>query len=100
MGGGSTEITYFKDRELQHFHSFPFGVVSLKEQFMKNDRMTDAERKSLSEFLLSSLEQLPWLENLQVPVVAIGGSARNIAQIDQNLKRISNCRNSPICYVV
>ena len=87
MGGGSTEITYFKNRELQHFHSFPFGVVSLKEQFMKNDRMTDAERKSLSEFLLSSLEQLPWLKNLQVPVVAIGGSARNIAQIDQNLKK-------------
>ena len=41
MGGGSTEITYFKNRELKHFHSFPFGVVSLKEQFMNNDRMTD-----------------------------------------------------------
>ena len=87
MGGGSTEITYFKNRELRNFHSFPFGVVSLKEQFMKNDRMTDDERERLSEFLLSSLEQLPWLKNLQVPVIAIGGSARNIAQIDQNLKK-------------
>ena len=87
MGGGSTEITYFKNRELKHFHSFPFGVVSLKEQFMKNNRMTDDERESLSEFVLSSLEQLPWLKNLQVPVIAIGGSARNIAQIDQNSKK-------------
>ena len=87
MGGGSTEITYFKNRELKHYHSFPFGVVSLKEQFMKNNRMTDDERESLSEFVLSSLEQLPWLKNLQVPVIAIGGSARNIAQIDQNLKK-------------
>ncbi len=87
MGGGSTEITYFKNRELKHFHSFPFGVVSLKEQFMKQDRMTENERKALSEFILSSLEQLPWLKSLQIPVIAIGGSARNIAQIDQNLKK-------------
>ncbi len=87
MGGGSTEITYFKNRELKHFHSFPFGVVSLKEQFMKQDRMTENERKALSEFILSSLEQLPWLKCLQIPVIAIGGSARNIAQIDQNLKK-------------
>jgi len=87
MGGGSTEITYFQNRELKHFHSFPFGVVSLKEQYMKQDRMTEDERIRLDEFILHSLDQLPWLKNVQVPVIAIGGSARNIAQIDQNLKK-------------
>ena len=87
IGGGSTEITYFKNRKLMYFHSFPFGVVSLKEQFMKHDIMTQAEEKELTAFILQSLEQLPWLKNLQVPVIAIGGSARNIAQIDQNLKK-------------
>ena len=54
MGGGSTEITYFQDRKLNHHHSFPFGAVTLKEQFMKNDQMTDIERKKLTEYILKS----------------------------------------------
>lgn len=87
MGGGSTEITYFENRKLIHFHSFPFGVVSLKKQFIKNDPVTVQERKKLAEFIKASFEQLPWLRNLQVPVIAIGGSARNIAQIDQIFKK-------------
>ncbi|MCQ6275091.1 Ppx/GppA family phosphatase [Bacillus sp. V3B] len=87
MGGGSTEITYFQNRELVHYHSFPFGVVSLKEQFMKHDQITEMERNKLTEYILNSFAQLPWLRNLQVPIIAIGGSARNIAQIDQNLKK-------------
>ncbi|KAA9026044.1 Ppx/GppA family phosphatase [Niallia endozanthoxylica] len=87
MGGGSTEITYFENRKLIHYHSFPFGVVSLKKQFIKNNPITEQERKGLSDFIQDSLKQLPWLKNLQVPVIAIGGSARNIAQIDQTLKK-------------
>jgi exopolyphosphatase/guanosine-5'-triphosphate,3'-diphosphate pyrophosphatase len=59
MGGGSTEITYFEDRKLKHYHSFPFGAVTLKEQFMKNDLMTDIERKKLTEYILKSLHKLP-----------------------------------------
>jgi exopolyphosphatase/guanosine-5'-triphosphate,3'-diphosphate pyrophosphatase len=87
IGGGSTEITYFENRELIHYHSFSFGVVSLKDQFMKQDRITEMERNKLTEYILKSFDQLPWLRNLQVPIIAIGGSARNIAQIDQNLKK-------------
>ncbi|MBB6443666.1 Ppx/GppA family phosphatase [Bacillus benzoevorans] len=87
IGGGSTEVTYFENREMKHFYSFPFGVVSLKEQFMNGERITEDEKKQLTAFILQSFHQLPWLENVQVPVIAIGGSARNIAQIDQNLKK-------------
>ena len=87
MGGGSTEITYFENRQLKHYHSFPFGSVSLKNQFMQQDRLTDQDRKHLSQFVLHCFSQLPWLKNVQVPIIAIGGSARNIAQIDQNLKK-------------
>ena len=87
MGGGSTEITYFESRKLMQYHSFPFGVVSLKKQFVKNNPITVEERNRLAEFIQASFAQLPWLKNLQVPVIAIGGSARNIAQIDQNFKK-------------
>ena len=87
MGGGSTEITYFENRKLKHYHSFPFGAVTFKEQFMKNDQMTDIERKKLTEYILNSLQKFPWLKNCNLPIIAIGGSARNVAQIDQNLKK-------------
>lgn len=87
MGGGSTEITYFQNRQLKHSHSFPFGVVSLKEQFIKGEIITVEEKDNLVRFIKESYQQLPWLSNLQIPIIAIGGSARNVAQIDQNLKK-------------
>lgn len=84
IGGGSTEITYFQNRELRHSHSFPFGAVSLKEQFMIGEKMTTKEKDNLIRFIWESLEQLPWIKNLHVPIIAIGGSARNVALIHQN----------------
>ena len=35
IGGGSTEVTLFKDKELVESHSFPFGVVTLTRMFLK-----------------------------------------------------------------
>lgn len=86
MGGGSTEITYFEDKQLKHSHSFPFGVVSLKKDYVKNEVMTAQEQTELTEFLNGQFQKLTWLKNKKVPIIAIGGSARNIAQIDQQLK--------------
>lgn len=87
LGGGSTEITYFRNRQLIRSHSFPFGVVSLKEQFIKGEKITIEEKEKLVQFIENSFQRLPWLQNLQVPVIAFGGSARNIAEINQNLKK-------------
>jgi exopolyphosphatase / guanosine-5'-triphosphate,3'-diphosphate pyrophosphatase len=86
IGGGSTEITYFKEKKLQNTHSFPFGVVSLKQQFMQGDRMTSVEKEQLALFTEAQFRSLPWLNGLKFPVIGIGGSARNIAQIDQQRK--------------
>ncbi|WP_077211349.1 Ppx/GppA family phosphatase [Bacillus dakarensis] len=86
IGGGSTEITYFKDRELQYSHSFPFGVVSLSQQFINGDKITAVEKKQLQNYIVESFKTLPWLKDLNVPIIAIGGSARNVAQVHQNLK--------------
>lgn len=87
LGGGSTEITYYKNREIIHSHSFPFGAVSLQEQFIKGDNITIEEKNNLLLFIQKSFQNYQWLKNLQVPIIAIGGSARNVAQIDQSLKK-------------
>ncbi len=86
MGGGSTEITYFKDKELIHSYSFPFGSVSLKQQFMKSNTLLDEERQKIYQFAHERFSSLKWLNNLHLPVVGIGGSARNMAKMDQRKK--------------
>jgi exopolyphosphatase / guanosine-5'-triphosphate,3'-diphosphate pyrophosphatase len=84
IGGGSTEITYFENREMKHSVSFPFGALTLKKKFVKGHTPTKKEEKRLFEFLQESYRSLPWLKNLQVPVIGIGGSARNLALVHQN----------------
>lgn len=89
MGGGSTEVTYFKEKELKYSHSFPFGAVSLKRKFMKNETMTEEEINELIDYVKNQFNSQDWLRDVQVPVIAIGGSARNIAQVDQQRKNFS-----------
>jgi exopolyphosphatase/guanosine-5'-triphosphate,3'-diphosphate pyrophosphatase len=87
IGGGSTEITYFKDRKMQHFHSFPFGAISLTKQFVKNKIPTVTELKKLTSYLKEQFQSLPWLPDRKLSIIGIGGSARNLAQIDQAMKQ-------------
>ena len=85
IGGGSTELTYFKNRQLVEYYSFPFGALSLKQQFIEEDVPTAEEKEKLYSYVKSSLETLPWLLGKEVPIIAIGGSARNMAKIHQQL---------------
>lgn len=83
IGGGSTEITLFKNKELQKSYSFPFGTVSLKQRFVKGDILNSSEKKELIAFIKEQFKSLPWIQDIGLPIIAIGGSARNIAQIHQ-----------------
>ncbi|MFP7171597.1 exopolyphosphatase [Terribacillus sp. 7520-G] len=83
IGGGSTELTYFKDRQLQFYHSFPFGALSLKRQFVAGDKPTAEELDQIHTYVYGQLQTLEWLADKQLPVIAIGGSARNVVQIHQ-----------------
>ncbi|PSL27101.1 Ppx/GppA phosphatase [Planomicrobium soli] len=83
IGGGSTELTFFQNRKLIYFYSFPFGALSLKEQFIKSNTPTAAELKTLRAFLKKQFQILPWIQNKKLPLIGIGGSARNMAQVHQ-----------------
>lgn len=83
IGGGSTEITLFKNKKLQKSISFPFGTVSLKQKFVTGTVINEEERLALREFATEQFKTLPWIYKVGLPVIAIGGSARNVAQIHQ-----------------
>ena len=85
IGGGSTEITLFEDKKLQKTISFPFGTVSLKEMFVSAEAISKEEKDALRQYVRHQFEQLHWIGQVGYPVIGIGGSARNIAQIHQQL---------------
>ncbi|WP_100330742.1 exopolyphosphatase [Bacillus xiapuensis] len=83
IGGASTEITKFENRKPVASFSFPFGAVTLKERFLKEERMSEDEQKELNSYLQSELARFPWIHNEGGAIVAVGGSARNLANVDQ-----------------
>ncbi len=83
IGGGSTEITLFINKKLQKTFSFPFGTVSLKQKFVKGSIINSDEREKLRADVTEKFRSLPWIKNVAFPVIGIGGSARNIAQVHQ-----------------
>ncbi|MCS4487142.1 exopolyphosphatase [Staphylococcus americanisciuri] len=88
IGGGSTELTYFKNKKIKQAVSFPFGVVTLTRMFFDGKQHNDKEAlKKLEKFLKKSFSKLDWIANKGVPLIGIGGSARNCARIHQALRQ-------------
>lgn len=84
IGGGSTEVTLFKNKEVIHSHSFPFGAVSLKNQFFKGKDHNDPDAmKETTKWVKKQFKEVDWLAKNNIPIIAIGGSARNIAEVYQ-----------------
>ena len=88
IGGGSCEITRVEDKKIQEYHSFPFGVVTLKNLFFQDKEHNDPEAiEATSKYISKAFKKLDWLKKARVPIVAVGGSARNVALVHQRLQR-------------
>lgn len=84
IGGGSTELTLFKHKEVIASHSFPFGTVSLQRQFFKDKDHNDKKAvKNARKWVNKQFQSQEWILNATVPLIGIGGSARNIADVYQ-----------------
>lgn len=86
IGGGSCEITQYKDKQMTHYHSFPFGAVTLSKQFFTDKDHNDPDAiEALSEYVRKQFKQCDWIKKSKLDIVAIGGSARNVANVHQRL---------------
>lgn len=86
LGGGSTEVTLVRDRQAVKVFSLPFGAVNLTEKFGAHDKISDSQVVAMREYVVNHMEKLPWLKRLGLPIVGVGGTARNIAKMDQKQK--------------
>ena len=86
IGGGSTELTFFEDKELIYSTSIPYGVVTLQEMFFEGRAHNDREAiREARRHIKEELGKVRWLSKRRVPILAIGGSARNVARIHQSM---------------
>ncbi|HWQ61853.1 MAG TPA: Ppx/GppA phosphatase family protein [Negativicutes bacterium] len=86
LGGGSTELTLIRGRVPQKVASLPFGAVNLTEQFATQDRISASQLDDFRGYIMRQLDKLPWLQDVELPLVGVGGTARNVAKMDQRRK--------------
>jgi len=86
LGGGSMELVYFKNDEPVHYHSLDFGSIVLRNM-IPDPIPNKKEMKLYKEFAINQFDKLPWLKELEAPLVVVGGSSRNMARIDKYITK-------------
>lgn len=83
VGGGSAELTRFRDRLLEASWSFELGSLRLSDRFLLKDPPTDPELRKLRKHVAEELTGggvAPLGQGEEL--VGIGGTVRNLAKID------------------
>lgn len=99
VGGGSTEVTYFENRQLIHYHSFSFGALSFKQHFIDREKVQSEDILAMDLFVRTQLHSLEWLKKRNVPIIGIGSNVHNVVRVHQAknnnpLKGLHGCKLS------
>lgn len=86
LGGGSIELTLMRNRKMLQTVSLPYGSINLSEKFKTQDKITEYQLMEIRSFLMRQMAEIPWLDNAGLPIIGVGGTARNIAKMDQRRK--------------
>lgn len=83
LGGASTEVTLVKNRQIEQSVSIPIGALTLTGTYQKGGEFTDKEYQRMVQAIKKTIATHKWLKNAKMPLLGIGGTARNIAKMDQ-----------------
>ncbi len=88
IGGGSLELTRFRDRRGVSSWTLPLGALRTTTEFISNDPPTSKEIRNLKRHIARTLidEGIPAAEEGDV-LVGTGGTIRNVAKIDRKQRR-------------
>lgn len=86
VGGGSVELTRFRDRRLQQSWSMHLGSLRLSDRYLRSDPPAESELKALRHAVTRALDEAGIVELARgEDLIGIGGTVRNLAKVD--LKR-------------
>lgn len=85
VGGGSLELTRFRDRELVRSAVFPLGALRVTKQFLTSDPPKAAEVRKLVRYVREALADMPRLDQDE-HLVGTGGTVRNLAKVDRRTR--------------
>lgn len=83
LGGASTEISLVRQRRIVESVSLPIGAVTLQGLYPTADAVDPTTLTQMKTYVEDIMEKYTWLKNAKLPLVGIGGTARNLAKIDQ-----------------
>jgi exopolyphosphatase / guanosine-5'-triphosphate,3'-diphosphate pyrophosphatase len=88
LGGGSMQVSHFRNRRLERVTSLPLGALRLSDLFLRSDPPRTKEVRRLRKHVAKHLAKA------RVPALArgerllgTGGTLRNLAKIDRNARR-------------
>ena len=82
MGGGSTEIVCFENKNAVYSISLPIGCLALSKRFVSSPPYVDLdERKNIIAYVGEQLSRIPQFSGYANTVYLIGGTARASARI-------------------
>lgn len=87
LGGGSTELILFQNRQIVESVSLPLGAVNTTAMFNTRNEMPPNVFSDVNFFIKSHLERYPWLKQQGLPLIGVGGTARTVAKIVQRSKK-------------
>ncbi|TBL75048.1 Ppx/GppA phosphatase family protein [Paenibacillus thalictri] len=90
IGGGSTEVSVFRNRRLLNSVSFPFGAVNTAKRFAVDGVLSAAAMNGIKSMVTKALEEHPWLqEHHGLPLIGLGGTIRSLCKISQRRSKYS-----------
>jgi len=85
IGGGSTEVTLFRNRELIKSVSLPIGAVNMQSKHGTGiDPWTESSTATLKKEILEMLSQHEWIKQSPgLALIGLGGTIRALGKLDQ-----------------
>lgn len=82
MGGASVEIALVKNKIFKNYASLPLGPIPLSSKFNLFNKISPFTKNEFKNYIYNEFNKYPWLkQGKNLPIITIGGSMKNIAQI-------------------
>lgn len=90
IGGGSTEVSIFRDRKLMRSISFPFGAVNTTQKFAPSGEFQSEQLQGIRQMVEQAINGEPWIKAVPgMPLVGLGGTIRTLCKINQRKHKYS-----------